>query len=89
MRALSTMSSVFARLRAERFLTQQLLAPTFAARGLMARSVRDLGRLFLVQSGYNDLGACAMREDLRRDAKPGRRVFEDSRVAWFGDLGGE
>jgi Amidase len=69
--------------------TQQLLAPTFAARGLMARSVRDLGRLFLVQSGYNDLGACAMREDLRRDAKPGRRVFQDSRVAWFGDLGGQ
>jgi amidase len=34
--------------------TQQLLAPTFAARGLMARSVRDLARLFLVQSGYND-----------------------------------
>jgi hypothetical protein len=50
-------------------------------------SVCDLGRLFLVQSGYNDLGACAMREDLRRDAKPGRRVFQDSRVAWFGDLG--
>jgi amidase len=69
--------------------THELLTLTFAARGLMARSVRDLARLFFVQEGYDHLKWLTTIEGRRLCAKPRRRVFQDSRVAWFGDLDGQ